>query len=492
MLASHSSPGLILARALDALAHLIEYDLAAVYRLAGDELRVVAAAGPLASDQVRAHRLSLSAFPHLQRALRQPHPIAFADHDHRASGDPYDGLLDLPPGHSCMVIPLRAGRDSLGIITIDRAQCGTYSAGAVRLADVYGQLMSLALWFSNREADLRRSNEQLIAHNRLLIEESGAQWACQRLQSCASPAMRAVVADARKVSDSNVPVLILGETGTGKELLAQAIHAWSARAGGPFIKLNCAAIPENLVESELFGHVKGAFSGAEAARRGRFATASGGTLLLDEVGELPLAAQAKLLRVLQEGLVQPVGADHSASVDVRIVAATNVDLEAAVAAGRFRADLYYRLATFPLRVPPLRERRADIAPIAMDFLAGLHRSTGRGPWSLSQAAQDLLAEAEWMGNVRELRNIVERATIRVASGSIAVCDLGLRRDAVNETRGSASATEPLVSYADNERRYLQRLLAEAEGRLYGDGGAAERSGLHPSTLRSKLVKHGLR
>ncbi|ACY16822.1 sigma 54-interacting transcriptional regulator [Haliangium ochraceum] len=490
MLASKRAPDLILAQALEALSHLIDYDLAAVYELHGDELRVVAAAGPLASEQVRAHRLALSKFPNIRRVLEVRRPVAFEDSDHADHGDPYDGVLDLPHGHSCMVIPLRADEADMGIITIDRLRCETYDARAVRLADVYGQLVSLALWFANREAILRRNNQQLSEHNRLLLEESGATWACRRLEAGASAQMHELVAQAKKVAVSNAPVLVLGETGTGKELLAQAIHEWSARASGPFIKLNCAAIPENLVESELFGHVRGAFSGAESARRGRFVTANRGTLLLDEIGELPLPAQAKLLRVLQEGVLEPVGSDDSYRVDVRIVAATNVDLVAAVDAGWFRRDLYYRLATFPLQVPPLRERRADIAPIARDVLRELHASTGRGPWTLSAPAVEALERNGWPGNVRELRNVLERATIIVQAGEIGAAKL--RLEVAPPSRELAASCAELPDFSANERAYLARLLERSGGKLYGEGGAAELSGLKPSTLRSKLVKHGLR
>ncbi|WP_428263966.1 sigma 54-interacting transcriptional regulator [Haliangium sp.] len=489
MLALHRSPELILLQALEALSHLIDYDLAAVLELDGPELRVVAAAGRLASDRVREHRLTLSECPNIQRVLDAGHPLAFEAHDHADDGDPYDGVLDLPEGHSCMVIPLRAEDNNLGIITIDRVKCETYDERAVRLADVYGQLVSLALWFANSAAVLKRSNQQLEEHNRLLLEEAGAAWATRRLEACPSRAMRDILGQARKVARSYAPVLILGETGTGKELLAQAIHAWSRRSWGPLIKLNCAAIPENLVESELFGHVKGAFSGANVARRGRFVTANHGTLLLDEVGDLPLAAQAKLLRVLQEGVVEPVGSDRGHRVDVRIIASTNVDLDVAVERGRFRRDLYYRLATFPIEIPPLRDRRDDVVPIARDFLEERHATTGQGPWSFDLEVAQALEASPWPGNIRELRNVLERATILVSSGEIGVEHL--RLDASSEPP-EPSAPSSLPSFAANERAYLQRVLERSDGKLYGPGGAAELSSLKPSTLRSKLLKHGLR
>jgi transcriptional regulator with GAF, ATPase, and Fis domain len=310
--------------------------------------------------------------------------------------------------------------------------------------------------------------------------------------------MRELARQARQVAGSDLPVLVLGETGTGKELVAQAIHHWSPRADGPFVKLNCAALPEGLVESELFGHVKGAFSGAARDRAGRFLTANGGTLLLDEVGDLPLPAQAKLLRVLQEGTFEPVGADRSYKVDVRVVAATHVDLGRAVAEGRFREDLYYRLAVFPLRLLPLRERAEDIVPIALDLLEEQARGRGTGPWSLSPAAMDALRRAPWPGNVRELRNALERATILQPRGALEPAHLALPPPPV-DARGAvavsaqdqAQAAAP-GSFEDNERRYLQTLLSCTGGKLYGADGAAALAGLPPSTLRSRMVKLGLR
>jgi transcriptional regulator with GAF, ATPase, and Fis domain len=278
---------------------------------------------------------------------------------------------------------------------------------------------------------------------------------------------------------------VLGETGTGKEIVAHAIHAWSHRASGPFVKLNCSAIPENLVESELFGHVRGAFSGADRNRQGRFVTANGGSLLLDEIGDMPLTAQAKLLRVLQEGTFEPVGSDRTVKVDVRVIAATHVELEQAVSDGRFRQDLYYRLAVFPLTIPPLRDRRADIPRIANAFLEREHRRTGRGPWTLSDSAVDALMKRHWPGNVRELINALERALILEPQGVLLPKHLCLRTE-------GARPSSRLPSWKENERKYLEQLSLVSQGRLYGPGGAAETAGLKPTTLRSKLLKHGLR
>jgi transcriptional regulator with GAF, ATPase, and Fis domain len=482
----------VLEQALISLRSLMPYDLAAVLRLRGDELVVEAAAGPLASDLVRSHRLSLAKFPTIRRALELRHPIPLEEHHHDSEeGDPYDGILDLPHGHSCMVVPLFSGGENLGVITLDRTSCGVYPDGQVELAGVVGQLVALALRFADQAELLDRYRLRLKEENRLLVEETGADAATRRLESSVSPGMRELAQLARQVAVTDLPVLVQGETGTGKEVVCQALHTWSDRREGPYIKLNCAAIPEALVESELFGHVKGAFSGADRSRDGRFVTANGGTLLLDEIGELPLSAQAKLLRVLQEGQFEPVGSDETISVDVRVLAATNVDLHAAVADGRFRQDLMYRLAVFPLTLPPLRSRAEEIAPIAESFLHSEHRRSRRGPWSLPEATLEVMRAAPWAGNVRELLNALERATIVVPAGPLSPRDLGLGAAELVRTVPTPVVAHDLTWEA-NERAYLEQLLDGSDGRLYGSGGAAERAGLKPTTLRSKLVRFGLR
>jgi transcriptional regulator with GAF, ATPase, and Fis domain len=391
-----------------------------------------------------------------------------------------------------MVVPLFAGDQNLGLITLDRHVCGPYGPELVELAGVYGQIMSLTLYVADMAALLERYRHQVNEHNRLLMEESGgADEAVSWLESSTEPKMLELVRYARQVAGASLPVLVLGETGTGKEVIAHAIHAWSPRWEAPFVKLNCSSIPENLVESELFGHVKGAFSGADRQRPGRFVTANGGTLLLDEIGDMPLAAQAKLLRVLEHGTFEPVGSDVSVKVDVRVVAATHVDLEEAVKVGRFREDLYYRLAVFPLAVPPLRDRPGDILNIANGFLEREHSRTRRGPWTLGECACEALIQGRWAGNVRELINALERATLLQPEGLIEPHHLGLRNGAPSARRSSVAQAAPW-SWEQNERAYLTEILRRAQGKLYGSDGAAAIAQLKPTTLRSKLVKHGLR
>ena len=484
----------VLIRALDALGELIPYDLAAVLQLDGEHLRVRTARGPFANADVNRHSLELARFPSIRRVMNTRRPMAMLEHNHASDeGDPYDGVLDLPHGHSCMLVPLFAGGESLGIITLDRGHCAAYDPGLVALAGVVGQIVSLAMAYADQAALLGRYRTTLEERARLLeAEVPGGSRAGELLACSGSPIMTALLQLGRAVAATSTPVMIMGETGVGKEVLAHAIHEWSPRRDHPFVKLNCAAIPEALVESELFGHVKGAFSGATGSRAGRFLTANGGTLLLDEIGEMPLSAQSKLLRVLQSGTFEPVGSDRTAKVDVRVVAATHVDLLQAVREGRFREDLYYRLAVFPLTLPPLRERREDVGHLATGILADLAERSGRGPWFLTPKAEATLAASPWPGNVRELRNMMERATIMVPAGSIEPEHLlGLTPVAAAPAAPRIDDVGPLVSLAENERRHVTRVLEATSGRLYGDGGAASVLGLKPTTLQSRMKKLGL-
>lgn len=487
----------MLERALDALQGVVPYDLASVLALDGDQLRVRAARGPLADGRVRRHSVSLARFPTVRRALELRRPIALLENDHASDeGDPYDGVLDLPDGHACMVVPLFVADRSLGVITLDRQLCEPYSRVATDLAGVYGQVVALALAYAEQAALLERYRGRLREQNRLLQEEAGGgSEATRRLMASRAPAMKALLHHARLVAETDTPVLIGGETGTGKEVLASAVHAWSRRRDEAFVKLNCAAIPENLVESELFGHVRGAFSGATSSRAGRFLTANGGTLLLDEIGDLPLGVQGKLLRVLQEGCFEPVGSDRPVKVDVRVIAASHVDLARAVREGRFREDLFFRLSVFPLTLPPLRARPEDILPIAESILTHLGATTGRGPWILSSGAAALLCARDWPGNVRELVNALERATILVPEGRIdaAVFGLGEPVRALPAPVAPVAPVAPpvLLSLDAAERAHISAVLRHTRGKIYGEGGAAEILALPPSTLQSRMKRLGL-
>ena len=499
--AHHDDPEELLRRGLEWLGRIAPYDLATIFLLdhAGEELTVKAARGPLAS-QVRSHRLSLSEYPTIRRALQERRARAYTEDDHaHGDGDPFDGVLELPHGHSCMVAPLCATERTLGIIALDRQVCEPYAPGVVALVEVYAHLLSVAM----ENAEQRRRLEQLTRRQReqlRLLEAATVGTGEGVFADSRSPAVRRLAVQARQVAVTDTPVLILGETGTGKERLARTIHAWSRRAEGPFVTVNCAALPDGLVESELFGHARGAFTGASAARQGRFVVANGGTLLLDEVGELPLEMQAKLLRVLQEGRLTPVGSDREVKVDVRVLAATHVDLEAAVQEGRFREDLFYRLEVFPLRLPPLRERLEDLPALCASILEEQAQRTGRLDLSVSPEALALLAARPWPGNIRQLANAIERAVI-LTSAEESV--LGPESFALAPRRRRSRRSAParpgerddagrLLGLDAAQRRHIERALAETEGRIYGEGGAAELLDIKPTTLQSRIKKLGVR
>ncbi|HEY6122332.1 MAG TPA: sigma 54-interacting transcriptional regulator, partial [Pyrinomonadaceae bacterium] len=316
-----------------------------------------------------------------------------------------------------------------------------------------------------------------------------------------SPALLQLLRRVDHVAPTDSSVLIYGETGTGKELIARAIHNRSARKDRPLVKINCSAISAGLVESELFGHVKGAFTGAIERRIGRFELADGGTLFLDEVGELPLETQVKLLRVLQEREFEPVGSNRSVHVDVRIIAATNRNLEESISSGKFRSDLYYRLNVIPLEVPPLRERRADIPQLAMFFLSQCARNLGKRIEGLSSAATESLLRYPWPGNVRELQNVIERALILShdsildldndlisVSGSKAYRDKAAGLEAIHNAGPSAA----FKTLEDVERAHICAVLQQTRGVIEGANGAAKTLGMHPNTLRHRMEKLGIK
>ncbi|MCW5890305.1 MAG: sigma 54-interacting transcriptional regulator [bacterium] len=301
----------------------------------------------------------------------------------------------------------------------------------------------------------------------------------------ASPALRGVLARAQRVAPTDATVLVTGETGTGKELIARAIRSRSQRAAGPFVSINCAATPAALIASELFGHERGAFTGALQRRLGRFELAHGGTLFLDEVGELPLEMQIALLRVLQEREFERVGGSQPIRTDVRIIAATNRDLGAAIAAGAFRSDLYYRLNVFPIEMPPLRERREDVRALAAFFLERYAQRAGKTIRGIEPLSLQRLEAYPWPGNVRELENVIERSVI-LCDGDLCTVD---PRWLVPPPASPAPAEVPgplFEQLASQERALIEAALAATRGRVSGPGGAAARLGLPASTLDSRI------
>lgn len=313
-----------------------------------------------------------------------------------------------------------------------------------------------------------------------------------------SRALKQMLAKVEAVAETPASVLIQGESGVGKELVARAIHARSPRQDGPLVKVNCASIPKDLFESEFFGHVKGAFTGAHRDRVGRFQLADGGTIFLDEVGEIPIELQGKLLRVLQESEFERVGDDITKSVNVRVIAATNRDLEALVEAGKFREDLFYRLSVFPIEVPPLRKRGGDVMQLAQHFLEKTCHDFGRTPMRLTRSQADEIRNYDWPGNVRELKNVIERAVI-LSQGNVLRLDLSLRGANVETTDASGKgevAPEPAVlseaDMKDLQRKNLITALELTNWRVSGKGGAAELLGVRPTTLSDRMKSFGMR
>jgi transcriptional regulator with GAF, ATPase, and Fis domain len=299
-----------------------------------------------------------------------------------------------------------------------------------------------------------------------------------------SPALRSVLAEVKRVAPTDSTVLVLGETGSGKELIAHAIHNLSARCGRPFVKLNCAAIPFDLLESELFGHEKGAFTGAVSQKIGRFEMADRGTLFLDEIGDIPLALQPKLLRVLQEKEFERLGSGRTHQIDVRLIAATHRDLTEMVGRREFRSDLYYRLNVFPVLVPPLRERREDIQPLVSHFVEVFSQRMGKHIDQIPQATMNALIAYSWPGNVRELQNLIERAVIRSDNG---VLPNPLPRS--QEDAHSAIISEG--TFMDSQRALILQTIEGTGGVIGGPLGAAARLGLKRTTLVTKMKKLGI-
>ncbi|MCF6436673.1 nitric oxide reductase transcriptional regulator NorR [Pseudoalteromonas sp. MMG022] len=352
-------------------------------------------------------RFELNAHPRLAAISKARGPIRFDEHSDLP--DPYDGLLlatdgDMPV-HSCMGMALFDEQQLLGVLTFDSLTIGRFT----RFSDSFLQHINDIV---NEQLKCALYNEQLLRkaqHGNALM--SALNQAAHDMVGQSAP-MQGLKNDVQLVASSDFTVLILGETGTGKELVARNIHKSSQRAEQAFVQVNCASLPESLAESEFFGHRKGAFTGADKHREGKFLLADGGTIFLDEIGELPLSIQSKLLRVLQSGEIQPVGADQTQQVNVRVIAATNRDLKQEVAQGRFRADLYHRLSVYPISVPPLRARREDIPLLAGFFIEQVRKKLGIKQLTMHNQLSKLLMNYDWPGNIRELEHVISRSALK--------------------------------------------------------------------------------
>ncbi len=409
-------------------------------------------------------------------------PLVFGHCD----GDALAGPLGDPAGHCGLLIFLpSAGR--------------SFEEPHAALAQLLLEPFSAALENDLRLREMAALSEAAEADKRSLLTRLGRKTLGDTIVGVES-GLRGVMERVELVARSDAPVLIFGETGTGKELVARAIHNRSARHQGPFDRVNCGAIPAELIDSQLFGHERGAFTGAVEARRGWFERAHGGTLFLDEIGELPLAAQVRMLRILQDGWMERVGGEKAIHVDVRMIAATHRDLAAMVAEGRFREDLWYRIAVFPMVLPPLRERREDIAQLARHFAQRAATRFGLAPAAPTPEDLELLTSYAWPGNVRELGTVIDRAAILGDGKRLEVATaLGIGADSSGAAleierprpasrRPSSGAIEPLNTVI---RQHIEAALTAARGRIEGRQGAAELLQINPHTLRAKMRKLGI-
>jgi anaerobic nitric oxide reductase transcription regulator len=396
-------------RLLHTMRTLFPADAAALLRLEGETLVPLAIEG--LSPDTLGRRFRVADHPRFAQLLASPEPTRFAsDSD---IPDPYDGLVQGVSGklevHDCLGCPLLMSGRPWGLLTLDALDPARFDSIDMPSLAAFLSLAAATVSVVERIDTLARTGEEERRRAEAYRQSSGQS---RRTMIGNSKPHKRLMDEIGIVAGSDLTVLITGETGVGKELVANAIHASSPRANKPLISLNCAALPDTLVESELFGHVRGAFSGASADRRGKFELADGGTLFLDEVGELSLSVQAKLLRVLQNGQLQRIGSDREHTVDVRLIAATNRDLVEEVREGRLRADFYHRLSVYPLVVPPLRERGRDVLMLAGNFLEENRSRLGLSSLRLSADAQAALLDYAWPGNVRELEHLIGRSSLK--------------------------------------------------------------------------------
>ena len=390
------------------------------------------------------------------------------------------------PMLSHVAVPLQVnGNWTCALLTATARSYRAWTDADVEHVRIVGQILANALHRRKLErelreslAELRRLQRRLDAENEYLRHAIGTDATFEAIVG-RSGGLREAMEQAAQVASTPATVLLLGETGTGKGLFARAIHARSQRREGPLIIVNCAALPHSLVESELFGHEKGAFTGATSPRAGRFELADGGTIFLDEIAEIPPEVQVKLLRVLESGEFERLGAVRTRKVDVRVVAATNRSLDRAIAEGRFREDLYYRLSVFPIQLPPLRERPDDVPLLVWDMIERRQHELGRRIERVPEEAMRALVAYSWPGNVRELANVIERALILSRGPELHLDNFPTVR------RASARSS---LRLEDVERAHFLRVLEDCDWRITGTGNAAEILGMRPSTLRSRLKK----
>ncbi|HET6418619.1 MAG TPA: sigma 54-interacting transcriptional regulator [Geobacteraceae bacterium] len=394
--------------------------------------------------------------------------------------------------NSVILIPLWVEKEFLGALTLRAWGEGVYDSSHVELLAVVAEPFAIALANALAHEKLLQYRDILLDDNRFLNRELIFQTGDEIIGE--NSGLRNVMEMVRQVTSLNNSVLLLGETGTGKEVIANAIHFSSPRKDGPFIKVNCGAIPESLIDSELFGHEKGAFTGAATEKRGRFERADGGTIFLDEIGELPLQAQVRLLRVLQDREIERVGGTRAIPVDIRVIAATHRNLESMVSENRFREDLWFRLNVFPIVIPPLRQRKDDIPALTRHFVARKSMELGIiNPPAIAPGALQRLMNYAWPGNVRELENLVERELIRHRGEQLSFESLVPTEDnseALNLQE--SSSIDASLKLDELMSQHISKVLKMTNGKIHGPGGAAELLGLEPNTLRARMDKLGVK
>ena len=491
-------------RLLESLKRVIPYDASSLLRMEEGTLVPIVCAGM--SSDVMGRRFDVREHPRLEIVCRSLSPVIFPSHSELP--DPFDGLLRIEEGefakvHACLGCPLRVGEELVGVLTADAVEPNAFDGIDPRFLEAVEAIaaaeMRTSLMLEALEESARRQN--LITKD--LMRDAQQRRGVQLLGT--TPVMERLRRDIELVAPADLSVLVTGETGVGKELVARGVHDGSSRRDEPMLYVNCAALPETIADSELFGHVRGAFTGATAHRAGKFEVADGGTLFLDEIGELPLSVQPKLLRALQQGEIQRIGSDAHINVDVRVVAATNRDLEQEVGSGRFRSDLFHRLNVYPLPVPSLRERAADIPLLAGHFCDIARRRLGIGPVRLTPGALEALKSYHWPGNVRELENVLSRVILRaaagVARGAAVVLSpehLGPEFDGPNKGTDvtmsiPAAAAMTTLGLKDSTREFQRGLILRRLAEHDGNWSATARSlGMHRSNLHHLAVRLGLK
>ena len=437
-------------------------------------------------------------FVHLPEKGRRERAAALKSKDIRIINQPDPTLLPKEllerlgqnENYSFMHMPLELEGNQIGYLGLMAEDVNQYTEEHARLLGLIREPVAIAMSNALQYQEVIRFKQMLADDNRYLLDELRSISGNEIVGADFGLSMVMRMVD--QVAPLDSPVLLLGETGTGKEVIANAIHSSSPRKEGAFIKVNCGAIPETLLDSELFGHEKGAFTGAISQKRGRFERADKGTIFLDEIGELPPQAQVRLLHVLQRKEIERVGGTHSIPVDIRIISATHRNLPEMVTSGRFREDLWFRLNVFPIMIPPLRQRKGDIPALVHHFIdrKSMELKLKERP-KLTSYAIDRLTAYDWPGNVRELENTIERALIQHHSGGPLSFEALLPLATPGNAVRGQSKDEPLVSLDEMNARYIRRALEQAGGKIYGPGGAAQILSINPGTLRKRMDKLGI-